>query len=360
MGIVVANEWAGIVYPNDTEENKRRNEEQCADWSEGAKGKSLGRDASYTDTNSKADWHLFTSQTPGAANPTMGTPGDVLINEVAPNEDQDWIEFYNTSGGSINIQYWLVRKRSTPVKTFLSHTIAPGEYIVLNFDGDPGDDETTVDTNGNGYRDFYTAEASLTSTDDVVILEDGASTMIDALAFANNDGTWADPQHTAFTNIVGTNEWAGTVYPNDTEENKRKNEEQCANWGEGDEDKSLGRDNSSSDTNAKADWHLFTSQTPGEANPVLGSSGDVLINEAAPSEDQDWIEFSNASGKSINIQYWLVKERSTVVKTFPAFMVGPEEYFVLNFGSDPTNDEIAGDANGNGYRDFYTAWQGQR
>ncbi len=351
--IVNASEWVGTVYPNDTEENKRKNEEQCADWSEGGKGKSLGRDTSSTDTNARADWHLFTSQTPGAANPTMGTPGDVLINEVAPKEDKDWIEFYNASGGSINIQYWLVRKRSTEVKVFPAYTIAPDEYIVLHFDGDPADDETTGDTNANGYRDFYAAYSGLTSTDDVIILEDGASTMIDALAYANNDGTWASGQRSAFNAIVGAGHWAGTP-----DGGAGVNEPESADWSEGGEGKSLGRDSSSTDTNAKTDWHVFTSHTPGEANPVLGNPGDVLINEVAPSDDGDWIEFRNMSGEGLNIQYWLVRERSTVVKTFPAYTADPGEYFVLNFDGDPADDEIAGDSNGNGYRDFYTVDSG--
>jgi hypothetical protein len=351
--IVAANEWTATVYPNDTEENKRKNEGQCADWSEGAKGKSLGRDVSSADTDSRADWHLFTSQTAGAANPTMGTPGDVLINEVAPSEDNDWIEFYNTSAGSVDIRYWVVKERTSVVKAFPAYTMTPGEYIVLNFEGDPADDEVAGDTNGNGYRDFYTADSGLTGTDNVIILEDGASTMIDAMAFANNDGTWASSQQNAFNAIVAAGHWEGT---DDGEAGV--NEAESANWGEGGEGKCLGRDSSSTDTNSKADWHLFTSHTPGEANPVLGNPGEVLINEVAPGEGKDWIEFCNVSGEDINIQYWLVRERSTVVKTFPDYTAGPEEYFVLHFEGDPADDEIAGDTNGNGYRDFYTADSG--
>jgi len=348
-----------------------RDSDAWTDSGDVSAGESIGRDVSYTDTNSKTDWHLFTSQTPGAANPTMGTSGDVLINEVAPDEDEDWIEFYNASGDGLNIQYWLVRERSTLVKTFPSYTLAPGEYIVLHFDGDPADDEIAGDTNGNGHRDFYAADGGLTGTDNVIILEDGASTMIDALAFANNDETWADPQQTAFNNIVEAGHWEGTA-----DGGAGVNEPESADWSEGDDGKSLGRDSSSSDINAKADWHVFTSHTPGKANPVLGNPGDVLINEAAPSDAEDWIEFVNASGRSIDIQYWLVRERSTVVKTFgsspissssqsltktealPAHTVGPGEYLVLHFEGHPANDEIAGDANGNGYRDFYTTDSG--
>ncbi len=350
----VANDLVAAGHWNtEADFSSTRDSDAWTDSGDVKAGKSIGRDASSTDINSKADWHLFTSQTPGAANPTMGTPGDVLINEAAPNEDEDCIEFVNASEESINIQYWLVRKRSTEVKVFPAYTIAPDEYIVLHFDGDPADDETTVDTNSNGYRDFYAAYIGLTSTDDVIILEDGANTMIDTLVFANNDGTWANPQQNAFNSIVDAGYWEGTPDGGAT-----INEAESADWSEGGEGKSLGRDSSSTDTNAKADWHVFTSHTPGEANPVLGNPGDVLINEVAPSDAEDWIEFRNMSGEGLNIQYWLVRERSTVVKTFPAYIADPGEYFVLNFDGDPADDEIAGDSNGNGYRDFYTADSG--
>jgi len=289
-------------------------------------------------------------------------PGDVLINEVAPDEtsSKDWLELYNGSGSSIDIQSWVVEKKTAVRKTFPSYSLAPGEYIVLHFHDKGTADETGWDANDNGYRDFYYDSGSdgLTGTDEVIILEDSSGNIIDAIAFANDDGTWAPTQHAAFTTIVDASEWVGTIYPNDTKENKRKNEEQCADWSTGAKGKSLGRDAFSTDTNAKADWHVFTSHTPGETNPVLGNPGDVLINEAAPSDDEDWIEFRNMSGTGINIQYWLVRERSTVVKTFPSYTVEPGKYFALNFEGDPADDEIAGDTNGNGYRDFYTADSG--
>ncbi len=289
----------------------------------------------------------------------VAAPGDVLINEVAPSETggYDWIEFYNASNSSIDIQNWVIKERKTIVKTFTSYLMAPGEYIVLNFNQNLPD-ETMADTNGNGYRDFYTTDSGLIATDNVIILEDGAGTIIDALAFANNDGTWASDQHSAFQRIVDASEWVATVYPNDIEENKRRNEEQCADWSKGGKGESLGRDAFSTDTNSKEDWHLFTSQTPGKGNPTIGSPGDILINEVAPKEDKDWIEFYNPSGKSINIEYWIVKERGTVVKTFPSYTVAPKEYFILNFDGDPADDEITEDDNGNGYRDFYTTDSG--
>jgi hypothetical protein len=346
--IVEADHWVGTP-----DGGAAVNEAQSTDWSGGDDGKSLGRDTSSSDTNAKADWHVFISQTPGEANPTFGAPASVLINEVAPSEDNDWIEFYNDSEEDIAIEYWVVRERTSVVKTFPSYTMTPGEYIVLNFAGDPAEDEIAGDVNGNGYRDFYTADSGLTGTDNVIILEDGAGTTIDAMAFANNDGSWADTQQTAFNNIVEAAHWRGTV-----DGGAAVNESQCVDWSEGDEGKSLGRDSLPTDTSSKTDWHLFASQTPGAANPTMGTPGTVLINEVAPSEDKDWLEFYNTSGELINIQYWLVRERSTVVKTFPAHTMTVRGRIVLNFDGDPANDEIVEDTNGNGYRDFYTADSG--
>ncbi|MBC8264915.1 MAG: lamin tail domain-containing protein, partial [Anaerolineales bacterium] len=268
--IVVPAHWRGTV-----DGGAAVNEPQCADWSKGDGGKSLGRDSSSTDANSKTDWRLFTSQTPGVANPAMGTPGAVLINEVAPSEEKDWIELYNTSAGDVDIRYWVVKERTSVVKTFPSYAMTPGEYIVLNFDGDPAGDEVAGDTNGNGYRDFYTADSGLTGTDNVIILEDGASTMIDALAFANNDGSWADAQQTAFNNIVIPGHWRGTV-----DGGAAVNEPECADWSNGAKSRSLGRDAWSNDTDSKNDWYLSL-HTKGEVNPGWPHSVTVTADPAS-------------------------------------------------------------------------------
>ena len=334
--LVAAGHWdAGAAFSNIRD---------CDAWTDSddtEAGVAIGRDLSSTDTNSRGDWLLFITQTPGQDNPAPGAPRDILINEVAASEigGYDWIEFYNGSGSSVDIQYWVVKERTTTVKTFPSYSMLPGEYVVLNLNSDLPD-EITSDVNGNGHRDFYSRDKGLTGTDNVVILRDGVGNIIDAMALANNDGTWAIAQHKAFGDIVDTNEWAATVHPNDTEENKRRNEEQCADWSKGGGGESLGRDASHTDTNSKDDWCLLASQTPGMANPTTGTPGDILINEVAPKETNDWIELYNASRSTTSIRYWIIRERSTIVKTFPSYAVAPGEYFVLNFGGDPANDEV--------------------
>ncbi|MGA9350885.1 MAG: lamin tail domain-containing protein [Anaerolineae bacterium] len=78
-------------------------------------------------------------------------PGDVLINEVAPDEtsSRDWLELYNGSGSNIDIQSWVVRQQTSKRKTFPSYTLAAGEYIVLHFHDKGTADEIGGDTNGN-------------------------------------------------------------------------------------------------------------------------------------------------------------------------------------------------------------------
>ncbi|MEE8163127.1 MAG: lamin tail domain-containing protein [Anaerolineae bacterium] len=120
----------------------------------------------------------------GSATPAAIAPGDILINEVAFQEVNDWIEFYNDSSSSVDIQYWVVEERTTGIKTFSSYFMAPGEYVVLNLNSDLPD-EITSDVNGNGHRDFYSRDKGLTGTDNVVILRDGVGNIIDAMALAN-------------------------------------------------------------------------------------------------------------------------------------------------------------------------------
>jgi len=287
--LVAVGHWdAGAVF------SSTRDSDAWTDSDDVKAGKSMGRDASSTDTNGKADWYLFTSQTPGVANPIMGTPGDVLINEVAPKEDNDWIELYNASAGNVDIGYWVVKERTSIVKTFPSYTMTPGEYIVLHFDGDPADDEIAEDTNGNGYRDFYTADSGLIGTDNVIILEDGASTMIDAMAFANNDGTWAGTQQTAFNDLVEAGHWEGTVDGGAT-----INEPECADWSEGAEGKSLGRDAWSKDTDSRNDWYLAP-HTKGGVNPGWPHSVTVTAEPASIPADGTSTSTIRAIVKDIN------------------------------------------------------------
>jgi len=331
---ITAGQWTGTIGGTIAQQ-----ESESFDATGGqSAGLSIGRDSNSTDTDNsgtaKNDWYLFTTQTEGAANPAGGTSGDILINEVAPSVTggKDWIEFRNVSGTSKNIQYWVVKERTSTVKTFPSYTMSAGEYIVLHFN-DSTADETTGDTNGNGYRDFYTTDSGLTGTDNVIILYDPTGTIIDAMAFSNRDGTWADAQQTAFNTIVNANEWTGTV-----DGGAATNEAESADWSSGSSTKSLGRDNASgvTDDNDKDDWYLIDSPTKGEMNPSsLASDVRIRINEVSfkASSSRDWVELycvdDGNSGNGVDIGNCFFEDDGTIKTIAKGTTIKTGEYLVL-------------------------------
>jgi len=83
----------------------------------------------------------------GSATPAAIAPGDMLTNEVAFQEVNDWIEFYVLKAADyegLRVYY----RGGSGVKELPKITASAGAYIVLHFDGDPADDEN--DATGKG------------------------------------------------------------------------------------------------------------------------------------------------------------------------------------------------------------------
>jgi len=206
-----------------------------------------------------------------------GSP--LRINEVAPNESssKDWIEFYVAESGDYS--NYVVKERTTAIKTFPSPFIlSAGDFIVLHIN-QTGTDEVT-DKGVNGYWDLYSSDLGLIGTDNVIILENPSGNIVDAISFANNDGTWATTQQTAFNNIVTSGQWTGTINGG-----AQINEPESADWSQGGINLSLGRDEDSSDTDntmqAKNDWTLKTFQTMGGPN-IENEPPEILQTKASP------------------------------------------------------------------------------
>jgi len=90
--------------------------------------------------NSKDGWRAswLPGGNPGAADPGLVNPGDVVINEVLAHSDggvEDWIELHNTTADShINITGWFLSDTDAQLDKFaLPATIlGPGDYAVFN------------------------------------------------------------------------------------------------------------------------------------------------------------------------------------------------------------------------------------
>jgi uncharacterized protein YdeI (BOF family) len=208
----------------------------------------------------------------------QGSP--LRINEVAPSEasSQDWIEFYVAENGDYS--NYVVKERTTIIKTFpSSFNLSAGDFVVLHIN-QTGIDET-ADKGSNGYWDLYSSDSGLTGTDNVIILENSSGNIIDAISFANNDGAWATSQQSAFNNAVTASQWTGTI-----KGGAAVNEPESADWSSGSEGSSLGRDETSTDTDntaqAKNDWAKKSFQTMGSAN-IENEPPRILEAKASPS-----------------------------------------------------------------------------
>lgn len=301
--------------------------------------------------------------------PAAWAASPVRINEVAPSETPDWIEFYAAVGG--NYSNLIVREGSTILQGSPSNTAAgktfpdsfnpqSGDYIVLHFNSAAQTSEDDISGKGaNGVWDIYTNDAGLTATDNVITLSNRADTaIIDAVAFANGNGSWTG-NSAWFNNAVIAGQWTGSA-----------GEADSASWQGGSAGRSLGRDNNSVDTDgagsAKNDWYFFTTQTKSAPNPVPSSSpppppgsgedGSIsgLITEVATGiSGGDFIEIYVDAPS--NIQGCKVYEGNSLVKTFRPTTVKKGDFVVVwasKNGTDETDE--TGDTNGNGYWDVYS------
>ncbi|HLD29636.1 MAG TPA: hypothetical protein VJC03_04795, partial [bacterium] len=190
-------------------------------WTEDA-GHSIARNfsmtaSSYPDTDSRSDFNVVRLQTMGSANRPGGTgEANVLISEVAPSESSgDWVEFYAVSASSTGgMQFF---ELGNMVKSFPNVRFSQGDLFVLNFGGDEDDDEITSDTNGNGYRDFYTSDSGLGGTDNVLYLKSSAGRHLDAICFSNRDGSFSANSAPHYDALITTGAWSGilTLYDSD-------------------------------------------------------------------------------------------------------------------------------------------------
>jgi len=239
----------------------------------------------------------------------------VRITEVAPNESYDWVEIFVTT--PTNLSGWQLYEGSKLVKTFPDLTPGTSEFVVITFDTSTVDEtNATGDTNGNGYWDLYTTDTGLTATDNVIILKDSNSVIVDMVAFANWSGEWTPTLATSqeFEAGITTGQWTG---PFDIVgfdgAGKDNNIELCCiiSWdtaGSGlDAGDAVTRDENCTDTDnsgqANRDWYVtneyqskgsFTAITLDKNPPATitnlsalatGVSGVVQLTWTAPMED---------------------------------------------------------------------------
>ncbi|OQA90301.1 MAG: hypothetical protein BWY26_01437 [Elusimicrobia bacterium ADurb.Bin231] len=345
-------------------------------WSAGVTGAVSDTYASTGTVTMDADKTI--SATFSAVGSTVaGSP--IRINEVAANESNslDWIEFYVAVGGDYS-QYKVkegtallpgttVGANVTSGYTF-PDTFNPsaGDYIVLHINNKMNACEDDYSGTGDdSVWDFYTTDSGLTGTDNVILLTDPADTIIDAMAFANNTGSWTGSTP-AFNNAVSSGQWTGIASEADSVDSSL-----ATSAG-----KSLGRDENSTDTDATAaakdDWSIKTTLTMGVANSTStvvppaagGGSISAIITELATNiSNGDFIELF-VTAESTDVGGCQLYTGTTLIKTLSSDIgtVSSGTFIVLwaSVTNNPSGargtdrDETSADENGNGYIDLYS------
>lgn len=187
-----------------------------ADYSAGGSNKSIVRLSTGTDTNTKSDWTVTSSLTPGTSSAITATSTSgrisAKITEVAPGISKgDFIEIFVTAA-SADVGGCKLYEDTTLIKTFPSNigAIAKDIYIVLWASDNTSADETAADENGNGWIDLYSDETTspgLTNTDRNITLKTAAGTIVDFMSFADDSATYSGSD-TAYDAAVTAGQWS--------------------------------------------------------------------------------------------------------------------------------------------------------
>jgi len=111
------------------------------------------------------------------------SPGDVVINELAwmgttTSSANEWIELYNTTGGSISLSGWTLKSTDNTPNISLTGSIAAYGYYLL---------ERTDDNSVPGITADKIYTGAMGDGGELMELRDGSSTLIDT---ANQAGAW--------------------------------------------------------------------------------------------------------------------------------------------------------------------------
>ncbi len=283
------------------------------------------------------------------ASATLTSYRSIVINEIAwggtsASATDEWIELYNPSAASIDINGWRLKSASGSLNIVLSGTIKAGDYFLLERDDNNTVSDVTADQ-------IYTG--ALADTGEVLLLCDNSSNFIDT---ANQEGANL-PNKPCQANIPITvsanNPWvAGSkVKPFGTMERQGSSPETDKVWATNAGNPKYGKDASNeliygtpkkfNSTGSKSSTSGGTTKTP---TPGPKLSGRLIINEFLARPGFDWnqdgrvdvfdefIEIKNVGAADISLSGWKLDDEGSIGSapfSLPAVTLKPGGHIVF-------------------------------
>jgi hypothetical protein len=258
-----------------------------------ASGQSIARVDDGVDTDASAvDFRVAAAPTPGISNAASAgscdEDGEVVINELSFETDNDWIELYNAGDASLDLSGYALAMGTS---SYSIRVALPDGTVLASHDwllvGQPVVPDVDVPDDG--------IDLGNASDADGVRLEDCAGTVVDTVVYGTpNDNGWTDD----------TGEVATSLAPKPPA------------------GASLQRVVDGYDTDQSGDdFAIQEAPTPGAANPdiqpdpCVPSAGDIVINELLADPDGadgglEWFELYNNSDADVSISGWWIATAS--------------------------------------------------
>lgn len=295
-----------------------------------SQGETIGRDKDQTDTNLSGDWDTHGGADAIGPTPTARNIGNRLVfNEVMydPTTGYEWIEIYNPTGSSQNIDGFVIQDGDGNSYTLPAalDPIPAGEYLVIYLD-DGGlsgsDDYTWLDGDPAVLHANFVSgnnnDGNALGTTDVLSLCSSAcnsSTVQDFIA-------WGASQPTKDDEAVTAGIWVDGAYILTT----------AVSTGE-----SIGRDKDSTDLNQPSDWADHGGQDAVGTTQGKRNVGSVVFNEISyMNSTLDWVELYNPSTDPLNLDtFCLSLDDGATCYNFPDSLqlIPAGGYLVIHFGT---------------------------
>lgn len=231
----------------------------------------------------------YLSVTGTVSTPVSPPTGGVVINEVSMDSSPDWVEIFNGSTSTVDIQGWTMDDvdAATPIEITQSVSIPAGAYLVIYIEATGTNDLDFSDGSGTYYAGTAPT-VSLAVTEDEVALYNSttqdSSTIVDFVSYcsygAYGGTTNGDQQHAIDAGIWTSGDYIAYTDP-----------------GNG---YSIGLTTDGADNNCAGDWSFNATPTPGSSNGAPQLSTPVINPLTSPDDDGVFtVTWNNIAGATM-------------------------------------------------------------